>query len=93
METTMKKCKVCGKVLPITEFAEHKRSRDGHRNTCKVCAGVHEKRGIKQITEVVKRSVEGGIAALKGISANDLIAELRFRGYRGKLTFSRDVVV
>ena len=36
---------------------------------------------------------EGGIKALKGIAAKDLIEELRFRGYKGKLTYSREVVV
>lgn len=91
MET--KKCKKCGTVLPVSEFAEDKRSKDGYRKTCKACCGVHETRGIKQVSTVVKRSIEGGIAALKGISPNDLIAELRFRGYKGKLVYTREVVV
>jgi hypothetical protein len=54
---------------------------------------VHEKRSEKFVTTIIKRTVEGGVAALKGISPQDLIAELRFRGYRGKLTFTREVVV
>lgn len=92
METT-KKCKQCGGVLPLSEFSEDKRSKDGYRKICKSCAGVHEKRCEKSVSTIIKRTVEGGVAALKGISPQDLIAELRFRGYRGKLTFTREVVV
>ena len=92
MET--KKCKVCGKVLPITEFATHWRSKDGYRNKCRTCEGVHEKRSVGTIVDtVVKRSVEGGIAALKGIHPKDLIEELRYRGYKGKLVYTKEVVV
>lgn len=42
---------------------------------------------------VVRRSIEGGILALKGINAKDLIEELRYRGYKGKLVYTREVVV
>ena len=45
------------------------------------------------VSTVVKRSIEGGIASLKGICAKDLIEELRFRGYKGKLIYTREVVV
>lgn len=93
METTMKKCKVCGKVLPITEFAEHKRSRDGYRNTCKVCAGVHETRLVHSFGKEINRTVKNGIESLKGISTQDILAELRFRGYKGQLQYTREVVV
>lgn len=93
MEKT-KKCRRCGKELPIEEFSKHWKSADGHKNVCMCC---EKKRGIEApshiISTVVRRSVEGGVAALKGVSANDLIAELRFRGYKGKLIYSREVVV
>jgi hypothetical protein len=93
METT-KKCKVCGSVLPVSEFGTHWKSKDGYRNVCKSCEGSREKKtACKVVSTVVKRSIEGGIAALKGIAAKDLIEELRFRGYKGKLVFTREVVV
>lgn len=93
METT-KKCKVCGSVLPVSEFSAHWKSKDGYRNVCKSCEGSREKKtACKVVSTVVKRSIEGGIAALKGIAAKDLIEELRFRGYKGKLVFTREVVV
>lgn len=91
MET--KKCKKCGSILPVSEFSEDRRSKDGYRKICKSCAGVHEKQGLPQVAAIVSRKIEGGIAALKGITAKELIDELHFRGYRGKLTYTREVVV
>ena len=94
METTTKKCKTCGRVLPVSEFAKHWKSKDGYRNVCKNCDGANEKRMECSATgTVVRRSIEGGILALKGINAKDLIEELRYRGYKGKLVYTREVVV
>lgn len=88
-----KKCIVCGKVLPMSEFAEDKRSKDGYRRTCKVCAGVHETRLVHSFGKEISRTVKGGIESLKGISTQDILAELRFRGYKGQLQYTREVVV
>lgn len=35
MET--KKCKACGKELPLSEFGKNKSIKDGHDNKCKSC--------------------------------------------------------
>lgn len=69
--------------------------KQGRIQECsKSCEGSREKKtACKVVSTVVKRSIEGGIAALKGIAAKDLIEELRFRGYKGKLVFTREVVV
>ena len=94
MEATTKICKVCGRVLPVSEFSKHWKSKDGYRNICKSCDGVHEKSVACSVVEtVIKRSVEGGVPSLKGINAKDLIEELRYRGYKGKLVYTREVVV
>lgn len=95
METTTKKCKVCGNVLPVSEFSTHWKSKDGYLNVCNACKGKRNEKTMAcaTVTTVVKRSIEGGIKALKGIAAKDLIEELRFRGYKGKLIFTREVVV
>lgn len=91
MET--KKCIKCGSILPVSEFTEDKRSNDGYRRVCKACAGVHENRLAKHAETVVNRSAQGGISALKGVSPQELISELRFRGYKGKLVYSKEVIV
>lgn len=94
METTTKKCKACGRVLPVSDFSKHWKSKDGHRNVCRNCDGAHGRSIACSVVEtVVKRSIEGGIPSLKGINAKDLIEELRYRGYKGKLVYTREVVV
>lgn len=93
MEEATKRCKVCKKILPVSEFAEHRRSKDGYRNVCKVCAGVHESRVVHPFGKEIKRSIKGGVEALKGISIHDIFAELNFRGYRGKLVYTKEVTV
>ena len=94
METTTKKCKACGRELPVSELDKHWRSKDGYRTICKSCGGVHEKRKpYAEAGTIIKRTVEGGVLSLKGINAKDLIEELRYRGYKGKLVYTREVVV
>jgi hypothetical protein len=36
-QAATKRCKCCGAVKPLSSFAPHKRSRDGHRHACKPC--------------------------------------------------------
>lgn len=95
METTTKKCKVCGSVLPLSEFAKHWKSKDGYGSVCQSCKenGRRKTMACSTVTTVIRRSIEGGIKELKGIAAKDLIEELRFRGYKGKLVHTREVVV
>ena len=90
MEAETKKCKMCGRVLPVSEFGKHWKSKDGYSNVCNACKGKRKEKAMAcaTVTTVVKRSMEGGIKALKGIAAKDLIEELRFRGYKGKLIFT-----
>lgn len=89
MET--KQCAKCGSLLPLSEFAEDRRSKDGYRKICKVCGGVHETRIIPPVAKTLIK--EGGNPALSLFRPVDLIMELRHRGYRGELTYSKKVVV
>lgn len=69
-----KKCKVCGKVLPLSEFPFHPKSKDGHTATCSYChaesvrAGqassekVAAKRRKKELEKVAKEHEQKPIA-------------------------------
>ena len=39
MEKT-KTCKVCGRILPLSEFSKQSVTKDGHTTACKVCVSV-----------------------------------------------------
>lgn len=72
--TPTKKCKVCGKVLPLSEFPFHPKSKDGHTATCSYChaesvrAGqassekVAAKRRKKELEKVAKEHEQKPIA-------------------------------
>lgn len=71
-----KKCKVCGKVLPLSEFPFHPKSKDGHTATCSYChaesvrAGqassekVAAKRRKKELAKVAKEHEQKPTAIL-----------------------------
>lgn len=73
-EVPAKKCKVCGKVLPLSEFPFHPKSKDGHTATCSYChaesvrAGqassekVAAKRRKKELEKVAKEHEQKPIA-------------------------------
>lgn len=35
-----KTCKVCGRILPLSEFSKQSIAKDGHTNACKACVSV-----------------------------------------------------
>ena len=54
-EETMstKKCKVCGRELPLSEFSKHKMTKDGFHTTCKTC--MKKKVDAGQLAKAQKR--------------------------------------
>ncbi len=49
-----KVCKKCGKELPITEFYEHKTSKDGRLNACKQCVRAYAQKRRDEHPERIK---------------------------------------
>lgn len=89
MET--KKCKKCGRELPIEEFVKNSKIKSGYGSHCKEChnsyyskkkSGVEIKDAPKVEESVLKEIHE---CRLEDIPARLLIHELRRRGYRGRL--------
>lgn len=93
MEVVTKKCKVCGKELPLTEFHKDKLMKDGYKNRCKDCTNTSQRKRklINNIQVKDAPKVEQSIVkecddmGLSKVPARLLIHELRRRGYRGKL--------
>ena len=80
MET--KKCKVCGRELPITEFAE---LHYGRAHTCKECITQAKKNGIRRKNEIESLRAELERAKAERLSSfepRELLAELKRRGYK-----------
>ena len=87
MET--KKCKACGKELPLSEFGKNKSIKDGHDNKCKSCRKKLRENPSGGVTQ------QGVKATLKmsDFKDNMLFAELRRRGYTGELRYSKVINV
>ena len=87
MET--KKCKACGKELPLSEFGKNKSIKDGHDNKCKSCRKKLRENSSGGVTQ------QGVKATFKmsDFEDNMLFAELRRRGYTGELRYSKVINV
>ena len=86
--TTTKICRVCGKEKPISEFYTNANYKDGHFNNCKEC---HNKASIEARHKRNKRSSTD--SPLSNFTPRELIEELRARGYKGTLTFTKQIVL
>lgn len=89
MEQILKKCRCCGRELPISNF---KKGRWGYVSVCNECDKQHraEKRQAKidkakQKAEDVR--AENRQLCLTDFTPRELMAELKRRGYEGKITY------
>lgn len=60
-----KQCKVCGKVLPLSEFPSHPKSKDGHTSTCKECHEASVKAGLATSPKNQERERKAHIKSLE----------------------------
>lgn len=88
MET--KVCKVCGVELPISEFKKTPMSPNGISTCNKCCArkSTESRRDRKD-----SASKGEGNSELSRFTARELIEELRSRGYKGKLYFTKEITI
>lgn len=90
---TMKKCKQCGEVKPISMFNKQAKAKDGHMAHCKSCHAKYAIRAKENYTPKIVNApkVEDSIIRecqsynLEKVPPRLLVAELRRRGYRGEL--------
>lgn len=92
-----KVCKRCHRELPISEFGRHSKTKDGYQPVCKECRskdmkGVPQKKGKKE-EPVEDKSVPYSLVSLDRFSDDQLIAEIRRRGWNGRLTITKNYML
>lgn len=85
METKI--CRICGVEKPISEFSKHKQYTDGLDTRCKWCVNEYKKSLPK------KHKAIAGNPALADFTPRELIEELRARGYKGTLEFTKTITL
>ena len=81
-----RKCRRCGKILPITDFNPNESCRGGYEPTCKACKEIRksQKPAIKKSSQDID---------LSSISDEVLMCEIRKRGFTGELRYSRIITI
>lgn len=83
METKI--CRLCGEEKPISDFPKHNQYLDGYDTRCKCCFNAY------QNTLRHKLKKRGGDSNLANFTPRELIEELRARGYKGTLEFTKTI--
>ena len=88
-QETLKTCKCCGRTLDISNF---KKGRWGYTSICNECETRHRREKRQQRISERKQKVEDVRAenrqlCLSDFTPRELMAELKRRGYEGKLTY------
>lgn len=90
METKTKICSCCGRELPIENF---KNDGFGHvRSICSECMGkkiAEGHRNKKKLRDFESEMQRAKNARLEDFTPRELMAELKRRGYDGKLTYTK----
>lgn len=94
-----KVCKCCGRELPVSEFGKHARTKDGLQPTCRECKAKAMKgrklRRLGKVVQVVEVQSPATIRlepeqipakTIADYTPQELVAELRRRGYEVKAT-------
>ena len=101
-EKKTKVCSKCGRELPKTMFSIKRAAKDGLQTVCKECQSEYWKNRSKKDnadTKVTtspvapKSTLDKNNRPLIGFHAREIIAELRFRGYHGKLHLTKSIDV
>lgn len=88
METKI--CRICGEEKPITDFAQNYQYKDGWDTRCKCCKNKEARLGYHARKEKPKGQ---GNSALADFTPRELIEELRARGYKGTLEFTKTITL
>lgn len=90
MEQILKKCRCCGRELPISNF---KKGRWGYVSVCNECDKQHRTENRQARINKAKQKVEdvrteNRQLCLADFTPRELMTELKRRGYEGKLVYT-----
>lgn len=88
METKI--CRICGEEKPITDFPVNKQYRDGYDTRCQCCK--NEEARLDYHARKAKHKGQGN-PALADFTPRELIEELRARGYKGTLEYTKTITL
>lgn len=74
-------CKKCGRELPVDAFNAHKRTRDGLQPYCKECQAEIVKAGRARRKAQAAEDPAEVTPALAAFTDDELMSELKARGY------------
>lgn len=88
-----KKCKICGRELPISHFSKNSRSKDGYMSMCKDCLGERQSAGRKAKRENEMKKIDDEVINARNLRLHDftprqLMEELKRRGYEFEATYT-----
>lgn len=82
--TTVKKCRRCGRELPVTEFYKKSNTSDGLQTWCKKCQ-------CEAVKPKSKYESGGASEEMRMYTSRQLMEELAKRGYRGELEYVKKI--
>lgn len=84
-ELHTKKCRVCGADKPLNHFPKCNKYTDGYDTRCKTCTNAYQKEH--------RLAKGGGNAELGKYTPRELIEELKARGYKGHLEYTKTIIL
>lgn len=84
METKI--CRICGEEKPITDLTKNNQYKDGYDTRCKACTNAYHKNRMRKTNT-------GGNPDLANFTPRELIEELRARGYKGTLEYTKTITL
>lgn len=84
----MKVCKKCNQEKPLDDFYKNSRYKDGHVTTCKRCYKENLKGNLEKSLGNANIDKNNPLAIYTN---RQLLEEIKKRGYRGCLQFTREV--
>ena len=88
-EEATKVCGHCGRELPVSEFNKRSASSDGLQFWCRDCMhkSYHKRQALSSLSH------DEASNPLASFKPRELIEELRRRGYKGKLTYTHEIML